>query len=447
MRGVAGVTYFLRVLGIPHVLDVRMIPGKPLRYLVIVLVLLALAACSGSELDPPEMQGPAAMVDDAGKPRLWVLSKQEEQRTVGVGGGTRSSTSWRTDTHFHFQVQAFDPVTARPLWSQRVLSIGDDQAQGTQPSRIIGSSAQGTLLGQHGGVVWLLVDHAPLALDAGSGKILIDAAGLEQRNPALKGLLPVDGKLYRFDGGLVFTAADARAFVVRAGDFGAEPYTPPPPPPPKPEYYADGSPRLVSIMQPLGEVPARLVRMDDDWVGLYSDKEAADAANDPFGDHLMHPSTVLNEHADVRRSFRKARIITVQPFDKPFPRLDGFEPIPGTPSYIRGRFFVDPASGEPMRVDSGLLVWHRTRIDSAGQLALARLDRQLAPVWVAELPLGEDGYGTPLQHWLLPERLVMLGTLERTEDGVRTREPHLVSLTLADGRFQAWNLTAEQALP
>jgi hypothetical protein len=39
---------------------------------------MLLVGCSSGHLEPAEVQGPPAMVDDGGKPRLWVLTKQEE---------------------------------------------------------------------------------------------------------------------------------------------------------------------------------------------------------------------------------------------------------------------------------------------------------------------------------------------------------------------------------
>jgi hypothetical protein len=56
------------------------------------------------------------MVYEAGNPRLWVLTKQEERQQVSVGGSRRSTGGTRNDTLFHFDIQAFDPETARALW-------------------------------------------------------------------------------------------------------------------------------------------------------------------------------------------------------------------------------------------------------------------------------------------------------------------------------------------
>lgn len=414
-------------------------------------VLLLLAGCSTSHFDEPRVQGTPVMTADAGQPRLWVLTRLEEVRTVGVGSGGRNSrVRWRDDTFFHFDVQAFDPATARPLWSKRLLTLGDSEATGVGPSRVIGSSGDGRVLGQEGDVVWLLLDQRPYAVRVGDGSLIADAAGLEQRNPDLAGLLPSDGRLYGFDRGLVLLAADARRLVIRGPELRAEPYVPTPPPPtPPPVLMSNGRERLVPLRIGIGEEPARLVQMDGQWLALYSEKEAADAAKDDWGDNLLFPWKVLNEGAQVRRTLWRPRIVSAQRFDDVFDRIQSLDPIPDAPSFLKGRFFVDLATDKPlaMTAPDGLLVWHSTRIDSDGRLALTRLDSRLATVWSTPLPLVENSTATPVTYWQLPGRVAVFGALQTTDDGVQTQAMHLVSVGLADGSLQAWNLATGTPAP
>ncbi|MCX7034443.1 MAG: hypothetical protein NT046_10800 [Arenimonas sp.] len=416
--------------------------------LALVAVALLAGGCSRSSFEPPDLQGRPMMVHQDGQPRLWVLTKQEETRTVGVGGSGRTMR-WREDTFFHFRVQAFDPATVQPLWAHRLLTLGDTQASGTRPSRVIGSSAAGKLLGQDGNVVWVLIDQKPFAVNVVDGTLLSDAAGLEQRNPELLGLLPSDASHYSFDRGLVLLAADARRFVVRGPGLVAQAYVPAsPPPPPPPDLKSNGSPRIVPLL-PFGEVPTRLAKLDGRWLALYSEKEAADAADDDWGENLRYPYQILDEGAQVRRSMWSPRIVSAQRFDEVFDRIESLEPIPGAPSFLKGRFFRDLATGEPMAMSSpsGLMVWHRTRIDSAGRLALTRLDDKLRTLWTTELPLSESSITTPVIYWQLPDKVVVMGTLENLQDDVSRQEQYLVAVSLADGKRQAWNLVAEKPLP
>ena len=407
------------------------------------LVLLALlAGCSRSHFETPELQGRAAMVDDAGTQRLWVLTKQEEVREVSVGGGRRSSGSWRTDTFFHFDVQAFDPVAAKPMWKQRLLTLGDPEASGTGPSLVIGSDVGAQLLGQDGEFVWLLIGNAPYALRVRDGSIAVDAEALQRINPSLAGLLPSEAKYYSFDRGLVLMAADARQFVIRGNAHRAEPYTPPPPATTQAPLKANGMPVIVPMPPAFGDVPARQVTLDGQWLGLYSEKEAADAGNDDWGQHLRWPYTVLNEGKLARRSLWRAKVVTTRRFDERYERLSELTPIAGAPTFLNGRFAKQPGTYDAhvLANPEGVLVWHSTRIDDAGMLALARLDAGLATVWRSELPLSEPGTFDLFATWWLPAHLVVVGNRQYEKDGATMQAPTLVSIDLARGAVQSVRL-------
>ena len=418
------------------------------RNTVLFALALALSACTTSHFEPLEVQGRPAMVDDAGLKRLWVFGKQEEVRQVSVGGSSRSSGRWRSDTFFHFAVQAFDPLTAKPLWNRRLMTLGDSNATGSAPSRVIGSDVEAQLLGQDGDRVWLLIGNTPLAISAHDGKILADADAIEQHNPGLKGLLPSESKYYSFDQGLVLMTADARRVVIRGADLAAADYAPVPiPEAPTTDRYSNGRARIVPML-PYGDAPLRRVNLDDTWLALYTEREVAEALHDEFGDRFRYPYTVLDEGANARRTFWRGTVVDAQRFDDRFQRWGELTPVAGSAVFLKGRFFKDPATGEPLvvRAPDGMLVWHSTRIDQAGRLALTRLDASLKPVWQAELPLSEPGTGNRLSTWLLPDRLVAMGLEESVKDGVTRHEPQLVSLDLKTGQWVGWNLPGEHAL-
>ncbi|KFN48248.1 PA2928 family protein [Arenimonas composti] len=406
-----------------------------------------LAACSGSRFEPPQVLGRPALVEGE-QPRLWVLTKQEEVREVrfGTGGGRNRNTSTRLDTFFHFELTAFDPLLMQPAWKQRLVSIGDPDARGPLPSRVIGSAVDGRLLGQDGDLVWLLIDATPFALSASDGRIVIDGPALEARRHELAGLLPADATHYGFDRGLVITTADARVVSVRGPEFTVADYVPPPPPVPDAPLKANGSPRIVP-MRPLYNHVRHLQR-GDEWIGLYSPKEAEAAAEDPFGDRYLFPYSILDEGTMARRQFWRGRIAEKQHFDERFPHIAGMDPVAGSPTFLRGRFLRDPRTDAAfVPADGGLLVWHLTRVDSDGRLALSRLDDDFQPRWTTELPLSESGTGNPVSTWILDDRVVAAGDLQFEDaERIRQRDFHLVSISLADGARRAWNLTRESPL-
>lgn len=415
------------------------------RRIIPAIGLLMLAACTPSHFEPPQLAGRPALVDDAGKPRLWVLTKQEEQRQVAVGGPGRRSGGSRDDTFFHFDLQALDTETARPLWKQRLLTLGDDEARGTRPSRVIGSAAHGALLGQDGGVVWLVLDNEPWAVSAADGKPIANEAGIEERNPELKGLLPSESKFYGFDQGLVVMTADARQLVIRGPALKAVPYVPTPVPVAPPELKSNGTPRIVPLRIAIGDVPARLVELDGQRIGLYSDAEAKDAADDTFGDHLRYPYSILKEGAQVRRRFWHANTVPTTRFDETFDRFTAFTPIDPAPTFLNGRFVKVPGTDDAMPLDppAGVLVWHNTRIDNEGRLAVTRLDTTLKSLWTAELPISETPNSPAVSYWPLPGRLLVMGARQTLEDGVTSWQTHVVSVALADGSSTTWQMDAK----
>lgn len=409
---------------------------------LVAIAALLLAACNSSHFEPSEMQGPPAMVDDGGKPRLWVLSKQEEVRQVGVGGGSRSSTHWRSDTFFHFEVQAFDPVAAKPLWKKRLLTFGDPDAHGTEPSRVIGSAESAHLLGQDGQVVWLMIGDSPFGVSAADGSLLADSEAIQRINPELKGLLPSEARNYGFDQGLVFMSADARTFVIRGPEHKAIAYTAPPPVQETAPLKANGMPEIVPMRPPIGEVPTRQAMLKGQWLGLYSEKEAADLANDEFGTRFKYPYTVLDERALARRVFWRAKIVEAQRFEERFKRAADLQPVAGSPVFLRGRFMNIAGKEEALLADdgNGLFVWHSTRVDDAGRLALARIDGDLKTVWNTELPLSESSMINRIATWPLPGRVIVMGTLQAEKDGVTSRTPQLVSIDLKTGTATSMTL-------
>jgi len=404
------------------------------------IVLLALVAgCSSSHFETPELQGGAALVNDAGTPRLWVVTKQEESRIVSIsGGGTHSSNQTRNDTYFHFDVQAYDPVATTPLWKQRLLTIGDPNAKGTS-SLVIGSDVDAKLLGQDGELVWLLIGDAPFALNAADGSVAVNAETLQQINPALQGLLPSEAKYFGFDRGLVIMTADARQFVVRGNEHKVETYlAPPPPTAPEGPLQANGTREIVPLVPP-GDIPARHVTLGGKQLWLYTEKEAADATNDEWGRNLRYPYTVLNEGKLARRTLLNATIDTVRRFDDRFGRIAKFTSIADAPTFLYGRFAKDAGTGNARVLEDpeGVLVWYSTRIDDAGRVALARLDAKLATVWRSELPLSESNFSWPLVTWWLPTHLVIVGTQQVEQGGATQQIPYLVSINLALGTVQS----------
>jgi|GEM_PF-2291542 len=411
---------------------------------VVLLSLCVLSGCQHTWFGEPQPQGHIGLVQSGDAQRLWVLHRQTEERTVTIGGRGRNNSSYlRKDTYYHFEVQAFDPVRMRPVWTRRVVTYGDPDLQPLQrkPSRVVGSAVEGRLLGQDGGLVWLLVDEHPYALDADTGARRHDRASIIRANPALAGLLPSEARFWRFDRGLVATLADGLTVRLAGHDFTIEDYVPPSTEKP-PERKPNGMPKIVPMRPPVPMVRHR-PRGEREWLALYTDKEAATASEDRFGTYAEFPHAVVDEGGLARRTFRRVRLGAAKHFDETIVRITAIDPVPESPVLLRGRFVRDPSTDAAMDPGNGdLLVWHRTRVDDAGRLVLSRLGANLEPRWQAELPISDGGTDLPVLTWRIGQHLVVHGLLASEQLEVRSRVPHLASVSLEDGTVNAWNIAA-----
>lgn len=125
-------------------------------------------------------------------------------------------------------------------------------------------------------------------------------------------------------------------------------------------------------------------------------------------------------------------------------RLLKAQAMPGAPQWIQRGISMQPAVRPPLRLrdPDGVLVLHRTRMDAQGRLALSRVDAGFAHTqWTAVLP-----YTGLNNRWELGSHLLLYGSWSEQRAGVTSQHEGLVSLDLANGRWQGWNVGAEAAI-
>lgn len=291
-------------------------------------------------------------------------------------------------------------------------------------------------------MVWLFVHDQPLAVSSNDGALLAERAALEQRSPALQGLIPRELDFYAYDRGLVITAADGRRVKVRAADFSTEPYTP----------ASEDHFRQAQFMATrwnggyrLADFVTRQVMLGGRWLGFYTEKEAADAGDDSFGDSLKNPDSVLAEGSRARRTFWSARIGKTKEFSEgSHERLFEVTRAPGAPEFLEAGLLLAQGTKQALHLPDpdGVVVVHRTRLDADGRLALTRLDDSLRSTWTATLPFLELG-----NRFEMPGRLLLYGALQSTQKGVTSWNEHIVGVDLRDGRTTGWNVTLERSVP
>jgi hypothetical protein len=380
-------------------------------------------------LEPPRRAGPPALVaqNDA-DPQLWIVTEQEERESVG---GVRHGM--RTRTRYHIDLHSFDSRTARPLWTRRLLTRGEDDG---------GRSARGRILGQEGATVWLFVADQPVAVAAADGAVRAGRGVLEAKNATFRGVLPDKLEFFAFDDGLVVTAADARRYRVGAGDWQAREY----------QARSDDHFRAISFQATqwnggfrTADFLTRHGMPGGRWLGIYSDAEAADAGADGFGDRYGNSANVRTDSGPVRRALRSARIGRTKVFSEgSHPRLFDVVAIPGAADFLGGGFLVAAGTKAPLELSEppGVLVVHQTRADAQGRIAMTRLGSDQRPTWNVVLP-----YAELLNRWQLRDRLVLFGSFPVPQAESFRHHEAIAVLDLGEGVARAWNLTLGQEVP
>lgn len=425
-----------------------------LKKVLIIAAVLAFAVLFwpgvSSDYEPPQRQGPIGLVEAAGKSTLWMMSKQEEERSRRIGGGRWSSGRFVTESFYHFRLQAHDVASAQRLWIKEFKVVKDDAG---------GSGAQSRILGQQGGVVWAWVHDQLLALSASDASVMADRAKLEQSNPELKGLFPNELKFYTWVGELVVTLADGRNMRLRLPDFVAEPY----------EIADEAQFRTANYMSntwnggyKTEQFGVRSGQFDGRWIGLLSEKEKADAEQDGWGDHYANADEIDDEGEGARRRFWQASLGRTREFSEgSHPRLVKLTTVADADTaYLQGRMMKaptlpgtpagkwtrsgkwEPTAGQPQRLSpSGVLVLHRTRMDAQGRLALSRVDGGFRQAWTTTLPLENLG-----SRWPVGEHLLLYGDWNQGQPGMSDVREALLSVDLRNGEWKAWDVGAEKEL-
>ncbi len=380
--------------------------------LAALLLATLLAACEPTPSPATAIGSPVRATTAEGDRTYLLTSQWNTMRPVGT---RRSSSTGPVYTHLYVDVWAFDDA-ARPVWRTRVI----DERSGVNQGR--------TLLGAAGGRLWLLDGAGVIGLDLVSGERSADTAAIETANPSLRGLIPTEEPLYRFDAaGLAFTAADGRAWRVDGRTLAARPAKPPA------EAIATASGSAREGVFPKSRIGGgnstygftRMdIRLGDRWLGLLSDEQAETVRRD--GD--IGYGVIGGPPPRVKMySGYGAR-----------PRVTRLEPLPEAPDFLDGHLLHHGEFNDPpiqLTEPDSVLVLHRDRLGDAGRLQLSRVAGPAGKVlWTAPLPISR------LESVMPGDRtLMLLGRRDEPQTNPsRSNVPEsvdqLISVDLATGR-------------
>jgi hypothetical protein len=408
-----------------------------------------------AEIGPPRVAGTPLRVAAPDGDAVFVMTSQKETRIVGGAG--RWSTYRGFETVVHFDLWRFDAAALRPVWRKRLLTDARPNL-----SKV-------GVLGADGDRVWLFLG-GPVVASTASGEVVGGAAAIEDRNPALKNVVPLDEGHYRFfhGYGLVFTAADARAWRVDAATLEATPWD---------AKTAVKRPSAIGLPHyapsSLTTFQKRGLTLEQNWLGVLTEDEGEAMNRGPqvpgarpgerrramaeFLDYTHAPPELSHGGPKRYRLWRsKVEHVSAAPAGWPKtlpdrwgkrPRYSAFAPFEKSPEFLQAGLLSDGRSRLPilLRDPDSVLVLHRDRIDDEGRLHVTRIaGPDGRTVWDAASPLSVLQSVMPGAGPLVLFGRAYVAPNRDMGDPYHDAHEWLISLDLATGSARTFDLSAAE---
>ncbi|MCW5891161.1 MAG: hypothetical protein KIT14_11505 [bacterium] len=363
-----------------------------------------------------------------GTPVVVTLLQREVDEIV-IRGGLRSIPRIASVTWYEPILVAHDARSGAARWTRTLERIDAHDVQ--EQSRILAAD---------GDRVWLFAAGI-LGVDAASGETVVDAAALEATNPALRDVLPREGRWFEVERKtrkLLVTAADGRLWRVDARPLAVTPAT-------KAAPHTIAGDYLRGLQQwsagpAIGHAPHDYTLQGDlletQWVGLLAPEEKS-----RFEGQLSQPLRPSNDPPRRRRLWYADASARNGITGVTWSSRD-LAPADESAEFLQGGLLRDGGYLRVLRpkAPDGFLVLHTDRLGDGGQYLLSRVDTRGRPRWTAALPLRRIADLIPGD-----DVLVLLGP-DRTAEHPGDAHELLVTLDLATGRCRTWDFFADAAL-
>jgi hypothetical protein len=284
-------------------------------------------------------------------------------------------------------IWAFDASTTMPVYRRRLQTIRN------------GAMQNRSILGAHGKTLWILLPTGPHALNRDTGDVAAAPARIEEINPNLRGLLPVESRFLTFTAaGLAIKTLDGRTWHIHPETLLAS--------------AAATSGSIPAILPSFSTPQATYVfvqrgfALGKKWLGLLNPEEAV-----KFG----RAHTVDDLDFQSRRALYSADITQQQTFFGPQPRYSNFRPL--TDEFLAPGILTEVSETGPgalvyRRDPDSIFVLHPDRLGENGRLQLTRVTG----------PAGKILWTSPLQlsvlQSLMPDEqsLLLYGQQYRPQD-------------------------------
>jgi hypothetical protein len=392
---------------------------------VTAIVLAILIPRDGDSVTPADVIGAPVRAQTTAGERIFLLTSQ--WRTYRPYTGRRSSATAPTHVDLLIDVWAFDAADGRLVWRRQL----EADRSGLNMGRAV--------LGVDARAVWVLAGDGLVGLSPADGSTVADVGRLEAANPQLKGRIPREPNYYQFgEGGLWFTAADARRWRLAGPELQA-----------RPEAEATGGAEVFAPARWSGGVSTwmfheRGVRLGDRWLGVLSEREAQASTE---ADELKL-SSVQDEPLGRLWSAHLREAPTHFGFRMAY---QDFAPLPESPEFIQGGLLTDGVTNRPPILLTGpdsVLVLHRDRLGADGRWKVSRVAGPGGRVlWSAALPMARFDAVMPGKETLAIQGSQPEPDPRRPNTGQTEDVDHLAVIDLASGRTTIQRLAASGDWP
>jgi len=316
-----------------------------------------------------EMHGGPVVVSTATDPTVLVLTSHFETPRF-----TSTRYSYARKSRLHWDLFAYSATDLSRRWITRLASVQQGQR-----------TLDAALLGVSNGTAWVLADGL-MAVSVRDGRVIGDAAMIESRNAALRGLMPATRRQMSFDDGLVLVAADGQRWrihdetLIATRDTAVTKATASGLPISRATASGHFLPLRLSVQHQAFK--SRSYVVGDTWYGLMHPSEVEQQRTDPHTQDFRLGLRYRLWAAPLRD--------TVNRFRDRVRRPDDYAPRAQSPEFLLGGLLT-LADGEAREGVVGIanptrfLVLHQNRIDAAATqtLTCVGLDGQVC--WNAPL--------------------------------------------------------------
>ncbi|MEO7362791.1 MAG: PA2928 family protein [Gemmatimonadaceae bacterium] len=322
-----------------------------------------------------EMHGGPVVVNRATAPMVLMLTSHWETHSITTG---RRATAANNYGDLHWDVFAFDAKDLSQKWTSRLATVRHAQRD-----------IEAMILGLSHNTLWVMADGL-MGVSMTDGKVIGDAASIEQANPQLRGLMPSTRRQMYFDNGLVLIAADGRRWRVDNETLRATMDTSSIPvrvsimgvPVPRASDSMNVLP--VAVTSQTHSFKSRGYVVGDTWYGMMHPSEIELQRRDPHTQNFSSGIRYRLWRSPLRDTLDRMRQPARLPLD--------FAPLAASPEFLNGGLLTAPDTrgrdgvigiANPTR----FLVLHEDRIDAAAKQTLTCITLEGRVCWNAPLDM------------------------------------------------------------